>query len=686
MAPVNRKPGGWVVPGYRYLGPFNPLNNGTPINAADRAAQKHDYAYNDYINKGKNPYLYYNKADSDFLQDLESDRSFGGWIGKTVFGIKRAIAPSLSEPSNKKAKTDSRAEKRKLYFARSNKSAKKPNMGDAGTSDQQDNGGGNEPSAYAGGGSGGSGGGGGGNHGVGISTGGWSGGCYFSDHCVITTVTRQWYAPIYNDHMYKKIVDDVSGNLKKPWEGISTPWGYFNFNCYHSHFSPQDWQRLTNEYQKWRPKKMHVKIYNLQIKQIVTMGPDTLYNNDLTAGVHIFCDGSHQYPYAQHPWDEQTLPELPNTVYRLPQYAYFQQLADLGDADGSTVDNIEKLIRLAAPLYMLEHSSHEVLRTGEETSFSFEFDSGWITNDRAFCPPQADFNPLIPTRRYYPLWKNVDGTYKYMFTKYRPYTKPSNWMPGPYIAWKGNTASAAQPNAAKGPFTTVYTPPGTENQQTQTSEGEKIPSLSGVQQAGFDTAPVNCAMSSKDYPSLAFDASEHSQNDNLVSTRNVDIDMNRIGTGWIQRRNNDNNVNISQQELNYLFPNQTWNNTPITRDTPIWDKVPRADCETIKSSSDGTLPMHHPPGTIFVKVAKIPIPTSNNADAYLNIYVTGQVTCQIVWETVRYQTKNWRPEVRNTISNFENRDVHNFDANGVYRPTEVYGEGMPTKLGINRVN
>lgn len=36
MAPI-RRPGGWVVPGYKYLGPFNPIDNGEPVNKADAA-------------------------------------------------------------------------------------------------------------------------------------------------------------------------------------------------------------------------------------------------------------------------------------------------------------------------------------------------------------------------------------------------------------------------------------------------------------------------------------------------------------------------------------------------------------------------------------------------------------------------------------------------------------------------
>ena len=41
MAPANRKPGGWVVPGYKYLGPFNPADNGDPVNFADKARGCH---------------------------------------------------------------------------------------------------------------------------------------------------------------------------------------------------------------------------------------------------------------------------------------------------------------------------------------------------------------------------------------------------------------------------------------------------------------------------------------------------------------------------------------------------------------------------------------------------------------------------------------------------------------------
>ncbi|ATV81499.1 VP1/VP2 [Rousettus leschenaultii bocaparvovirus 1] len=689
MAPVNRKPAGWVVPGYKYLGPFNDLDKGEPVNAADRAAQVHDHAYNKYLQSGKNPYLHFNKADQQFLDDLESDRSFGGWIGKTVFGIKRAIAPSLNEPSPKKSKTEA-ALKRKLYFARSAKASKQAKMEPAAdsTNNQQNqpnqpapaNTGSSAGQTNAGGGSGG--------HGVGVSTGGWEGGTWFGDDTIVTTVTRQWYTGILNGHKYSLLKQNIASGVPNIWTGIQTPWAYFNFNCYHSHFSPGDWQRLINEYKSWRPKRMHVKIYNLQIKQVVILGTDTLYNNDLTAGVHIMCDGSHQYPYAQHPWDELTLPELPYNVWQLPQYAYFQRQGDLvDDTNHADLGNIENIIRVGAPLFMLENSNHQVLRTGEATEVNFSFDCGWVHNDRAYCAPQQDFNPMVASRRYYASWSNANN--KYMFDRYSPYKKPSNWMPGPSIHLHGATQTANFPQDARGPVITVFAPRGTVGRGGASSTvpgttGDYLASAEGILQAGFSTSPVNGACSRSHYPSLACDATEGANNETFLSARNIHIDVTRYNAVYGANRTATDNTYHKYNEV-WMFPNQAWNSTPICRDNPIWDKLPRTDKHTLLDSSYGTLPMAHPPGTIYVKVAKIPIPGAAGADSYLNLYVTGQVTCEIEWEVERYQTKNWRPEVRQSASSFVNKDLYNVSETGVYSRANTFNECMPTKCGINRV-
>ncbi|AOF39990.1 capsid protein 1 [Mink bocavirus 1] len=715
MPPHNRKPGGWVLPGFKYLGPFNPLNNGEPVNDVDKAAQAHDQEYQKLIDSGINPYFNFNKADSDFIENLSRDNSFAGWLGKSAFRLKSILAPHLPNdgagPSPaKRGRFDAeRAAKRKLYFARSNRkggAAKKPRLDPMEGPSDQIEGGGDGPEQKTASTSNGGGGGGSGGHGVGVSTGGWEGGCYFADNVVVTKNTRQWYAPIYNGH--KDTRND--GMAGRQWKGINTPWGYFNFNIYDAHFSPQDWQRLTNEYRRWRPKSMFVKIYNLQIKQVVTLGADTLYNNDLTAGVHFFCDGSHQFPYSQHPWDTGTMPELPNRIWKLPQYAYFTHQGDLVNAQENTgitnATNQEKMIAASYPTYILEHATHQVLRTGEETSFQFNFECGWVNNDTAYAIPQADFNPLVPTRRYFPVHSSQSNTFGYV--RYSPYNKPSIWMPGPSLGYVGYTESGSNSHYARGPITVVTQPPGTESERASLRTGENadetpqsrtvgVPGApidtpegrNAVRATGYDISPVNGARSGLDAITLAYDAGPESASTDAITARNNDRDMARWGNMYAidhyTTSGNTTTTNMAELKNVWMFPNQAWDSTPITRNTPIWVKIPRTDKHTLFDSSDGTLPMAHPPGTIFCKVAKIPIPTENNTDSYLNLYVTGQVTCQIVWETERYQSKNLRPELRTSAGEFRDQTLYTFDANGTYNSPERYHEGMPTKQGINKV-
>lgn len=679
MAPT-RRPGGWVLPGYKYLGPFNPLDNGKPVNKADEAAQRHDKAYDQYLSNNQNPYLYFNKADKDFLQDLESDRSFGGWIGKTVFGIKRAIAPSLGEPDPAKKARLERAQKRKLYWARFNRQSKQPKMDQAPETSDQAGASTSAEGSRSGGASSAGGGGGGAGRSVGISTGGWKGGTIFSDSFVVTRVTRQWYCPIYNGHKYKKFgAQDDAGTRDSYWRGILTPWGYFDFNCYAGHFSPQDWQRLTNEYKRWRPKAMHIKLYNLQIKQVVTLGADTLYNNDLTAGVHVFCDGSHQYPYPQNPWNEGIIPELPGDVWKIPQYGYFQ-MDDYLIGIATDTPDVATSHMLAAPLFMLENSSHEVLRTGEETEFNFEFDCGWVMNDRAYASPQSDFNAAVGTRRWFPI--NDANTGNYNYHRFNPYNKPSIFMPGPGTRNTGKIQTANDPVKSRGPFMTVHLPASipinTGNSLSHTNNIAK-PSDAQREKLSYQTAPANGACNATDRIGLAFDMGPHNGVDNEVTTRGVDNDCSRWNSVYSATGNT-----ISEHNTVWMYPNQFWNSTPICRGNPIWAKAPRTNRRTMEDSSDGTLVMDHPPGTIFVKTQKIPIPTAANSDTYLNLYVTGQITCEIEWEVERYQTKNWRPELRN-VPYSNDPSAYNFDGNGDYNMPTSYYAHMPTRLGLNTV-
>ncbi|ALT04902.1 capsid protein [Bocaparvovirus lagomorph1] len=720
MPPI-RQPKGWLFPGYRYLGPFNPSDNGEPVNAADKAAQKHDQSYNHYINQGHNPYLYFNKADQQFLDDLRGDWSAGALAGKAVFGVKKAIAPALGEkktapgagggPPAKQAKVQ--AAKRKLYFARSNKGAKQAKMADSNEVEGAGDGPPEEQPSTSGGapapsmvdarsGSGGGGGGGmGGGGSVGVSTGGWEGGTHFHANGVTTVVTRQWYARAFNNHTYSTLSsNNLSLNNDPAWIGIQTPWGYFNFNCYRCHFSPNDWQRLTNEYVRWRPTSMHVKIYNLQIKQIVSLGNDTLYNNDLTAGVHIMCDGSGQYPDSANGWDEQLLPEIPTDIYTLPQYAYYQANGDLvSDGGANTVNNsTERHILANVPLFMLETSHHQVLRTGESTEMRFSFSCGWVKNDRTYQPPQAGFNPLVGTRRKAPqLTVRAGNAYEWSSSNYSPYKKPSIWMPGPGYCRQGWTRATGHnyQDGVRGPWWVAYAPTGSQPegviQYANNYIGTQYINEDSVRTYGYAINPAGGASNAMHDKDVQFNVNreqDQGNSANVLSTEEIDFTR-WYNAGFVQNSGgNDpqnNNAQWAYQNVIYMYPNQLWNGPTLSRENPIWTRVPRTDFKTILDCEDGTLPMEHPPGTIYVKVSKIPIPSDTANPSFLNLYVTGQITVAIEWEAERYSTKNWRPETRTSATNFNKTNVYNFDDQGRYIIPDEYNQCMPTRQGMTRV-
>nr|AUD40073.1 VP1 [Himalayan marmot bocaparvovirus 1] len=566
---------------------------------------------------------------------------------------------------------------RHFYFARQNQSSKRPKMS---TSGEQTEEGTTEVDGTVGRSSGGAGGGGGGgaNSGIGIATGGWVGGTYFGKNRVVTNVTRQWYVPIYNGHKYTKQTETDNGGF---WTGIKTPWGYINLNAYSCHFSPNDWQRLLNEYKRWRPRKMRVQLYNLQIKQVVQLGTDTLYNNDLTAGVHVMCDGSHQYPYSQNGWDEELLPELPGSIYKLPNYCYFQELGDVGDTN---TDTREFWLGTACPLFFLESSSHEVLRTGEETSFEFDFDCGWVHNDRAFCPPQCDFNPLIKSRRY----RLIMGASSNTAEPYYNYKKPSNWMPGPGTRLNGDM-SGSNLKTASGAFNTSWAPPGIQQTSADTTYlGSRALPQANWGAKSMSTAPANAACSQVDPNNLVYNepTQQGQQGDASLRYNNISNDLTRWGTVWsASQQNAAAGAQQTRVDTVWEYPMQAWNGQEVTRYAPIWDKQPNTDFHTTLSSSDGTLPMKHPPGNIFIKVAKIPIPSDTGEDSYLNIYCTGQISVEIEWDAEQYETKNWRPELRITSSNI-GRNVYNVNAAGEYNTNGGTLSNMPTRYGMNRIN
>lgn len=222
--PPKPKPGyqdnnrGLVVPGYKYLGPFNGLDRGDPVNEADAAAKKHDEAYNELLEAGDNPYLKYNHADAQFQKDLEGDASFAGNAANALFQAKKRVLEPFGlvegEPPAKRTPSVKRQHESPDSSSGIGKRGKQPAKKrlDFGTEPAHQDGGQQQPPvpnmasgevAAAGGGAVGDDA--QGADGVGQSSGNWHCDSTWMGDRVITKSTRTWALPTYNNHLYKKI-------------------------------------------------------------------------------------------------------------------------------------------------------------------------------------------------------------------------------------------------------------------------------------------------------------------------------------------------------------------------------------------------------------------------------------------------------------------------------------------------
>lgn len=457
-------------------------------------------------------------------------------------------------------------------------------------------------------------------------------------------------------------------------EGYTTPWNMFNFNQYSSHFNPNEWQWLINRAKRFRPVRMEVKIYNIQIKQESNQDVSAQYTNDLTAGLHVLCDGEHAFPWTQLPWDKGCMPELPHEIWELQQYAYITVHSQ--SQDGPTNQD-ELSVRCAVPMYLLEETDHAVIRTGESMVFHHAFDCGWVDNTRCANMPQLAYtNPLIDSRLVKTQYQNGSSSGATIGVQCKPFQKNPPWWPGP--GWRTNqTSNGRNGDTVLGPFATGFSPEGIEYATGAISFGAATGPYVGGQSAKTSDGFAN-KNNNGNY--LKFTPGDGAIQDGVNNsiTRQSTLTGTRDQSLW--QANGNSAVEIKDV---YMMPNQVWDSATISRYNPIWVKTPRVDRHTLIDTEDGTLPMSHPPGTIYVKLAHIPTPQSGN-NSYLNIYATGQVSCEIEWEYEEHFNKNWRPE-RVIDANKMRADAYKIDQNGVYNLPQNYYETMPTRWGREKV-
>lgn len=644
---------GLVLPGYKYLGPGNGLDKGEPVNKADAAALEHDKAYDEQLKQGDNPYVKYNHADAKLQSDLKDDTSFGGNLARGVFQAKKRILEPLGLVEDDK--TDLPNKKRKLptqedtvdqsglpasqEYSQQDLSqidrAEQSQSGATGTGSLQPSSnlesstmasGGGAPMADDNQGS----------DGVGSASGNWHCDTKWMGDRVVTRTTRTWSLPTYNNHLYQRI-QSTGATGDGTFFGFSTPWGYFDFNRFHCHFSPRDWQRLINNNWGIRPRSMRFKIFNIQVKEVTTTDSTTTIANNLTSTIQVFADDDYQLPYVIGSAHEGCLPPFPADVFMLPQYGYCTRQSNNNPTPQSA-------------FYCLEYFPSQMLRTGNNFSFSYEFEkvpfhSMWAHNQTL----DRLMNPLIDQYLWYLNSLSAPGgTRQNNFNKAVATNLPEqfrNWLPGPGYrvqAWNDNANSnylvagawaGSNKYALEGRFTKIA--PG--------------PAL-GDAPGKFDGNTLSFAKSPSTGTTNTAQSTVNVTRDGEIQSTNF-----RSGEQPLQITNNFQDASTAPTAITHdvspVMPGQVWMDRDIYLQGPIWAKIPHTDGHFHPSPLMGGFGLKNPPPQIFIKNTPVPAnpPTTFNPAkiaSFITQYSTGQVTVEIDWELQKEKSKRWNPEIQ----------------------------------------
>lgn len=85
----------FLYPGHNYLGPGNPLENGTTVDNADKIAKKHDYAYHD-AKDTQDIFDSDHVAIGEFARDFVTHPNLPSLAGATGLGIKNFVESNIT--------------------------------------------------------------------------------------------------------------------------------------------------------------------------------------------------------------------------------------------------------------------------------------------------------------------------------------------------------------------------------------------------------------------------------------------------------------------------------------------------------------------------------------------------------------------------------------------------------------
>lgn len=335
--PPQRPGRGWTLPGYKYLGPFNPLNSGVPTSSVDRAARRHDHAYSKYIDKGKNPYTHFNEADRTFLGEIKDDNSWGGLIGYSYFSAKQALAPTMAEGK--------RGAEQSVDQLRAETSSGSAKAGDEG-----------------GGGTGG---------GMMITVPPLVNGATFGHNTITTHETRPTWFKAETAYQTMNIVIGTTNGPKY----VHTHWLYHDFNIVNAHFSPHDWQKMVMTCEAIRPKRITYKMQNLEFMIHNTLPTGVITTPFPTAILQVAIRKKGEVPYVHTGMNYR--PEGGEIIYSPPwttapwrrvnpnTYGYMTRQ----DSTTQTMEDID--------LYVVEHGIVEQYTQDRELIVQHELNVGW---------------------------------------------------------------------------------------------------------------------------------------------------------------------------------------------------------------------------------------------------------------------------------------------------------------------
>lgn len=493
-------------------------------------------------------------------------------------------------------------------------------------------------------------GGGGGGGGVGDSTGDWSCSTVWTDNTIITTATRNCVCVARDKDSYKMIgYKGIGGDATTPgcWLGISTPWNYIDFNQYDVFFAPRDFQRLVNTASKWRPKRVTIDIFNIQIMQKTMIDADVYqYNNDLTGTIQVFADGRGSFPKMMYPNQTTICPPFPTMIYKLPQYAYVTSPTSYMDENNAGNDSLTALRSMLgkwSQFFVLETSESAMLRTGNEWSTTFNFDCGWQDGCRYNRPINRLMNPLYDTYVTNALGTNA------VIGAFDSWRQP--WMPGPYIRQQKFNEDGYLYGHSRVPLAAY-----SMKKESETDNDVRRawcclapgPPVYDLDQEDAYSYSYYARVQMSNYPKEYIgNEMEINDEDNLLQERALyewtGINTNAGGAPRIPVRNATSAPN-KQETIQAQFPLQpgmVWENRPTHLRGPIWQQIPNTEGFCPGMSNLGGIPMRKTPGHIFVKIT--PKPT-DVAGTYVNEYATFAIKITMEWEYEKHESAQWNPE------------------------------------------